>query len=208
MLDESHQNGSEILYKFNDKQRKLWLEEEKAKIRQQMVREINKDTETETKAGHQDNINMKPLNESRSDQDNIQLNARKRIHLIKQALIGGERANDMQLKERHRLRKLEAQQHLSAIARALSRVESEDRDLLQDHYANIQQEIGIKNDRIKIYNQKIRMLEREIDDLNSEFQLDREDYLDEIRHLGRHLKFYQLLLSKARPILRKNGRNW
>ncbi|XP_034480425.1 osmotic avoidance abnormal protein 3 [Drosophila innubila] len=212
MLDESHQNESVILHKFtedNDKQRKLWLEEEKAKMRQRMIKEINnKETQGDKKTDHKDSIYIKASNESRSDQDNIQLNARKRIDLIKQTLIGGERANDLQLRERHRLRKLEAQQHLSAIARALSRVESEDRDLLQDHYANIQQEIGIKNERIKMFNQKVKMLEREIDDLNSEFQLDRDDYLDEIRQLGRHLKFYQLLLSKARPILRKNGRNW
>ncbi|KAM8702786.1 hypothetical protein ACLKA7_005144 [Drosophila subpalustris] len=210
MLDESQQNESVILHRFtedNDRQRQLWLEEEKAKMRQQMIKE--RETDKVLIDQDQDNIQLIEL-KSKTDQhqDNIQLNARKRIDLIKQALIGGERANDLQLKERHRQRKLEAQKHLSAIARALSRVESEDRDLLQDHYANIQQEIGIKNDRIRLYTQKIKMLEREIADLNSEFQLDREDYLDEIRQLGRHLKFYQLLLNKARPILRKNGRNW
>ncbi|XP_002027584.2 osmotic avoidance abnormal protein 3 isoform X1 [Drosophila persimilis] len=140
--------------------------------------------------------------------DELQLQARNRIDFIKRTLIGGERANDLQLRERHRVRKIAAQRHLSAIANALSRVESEDRDLLQGHYASITQEINIKNEHIRICRQKIKMLEREVADLNSEFQLDREDYLDEIRNLGRNIKFFQQLFSKVQPILRRNGKNW
>ncbi|EDV90923.1 GH23984 [Drosophila grimshawi] len=199
MLDENQQEN--IL--LNDRNKKLWLEEEKAKMRQQMQDEIN-DKETEREQG-EEGVERDEIKER---DDDFQLHARKRIDLIKHALIGGERVNDIQLRERHRMRKLEAQRHLSAIAHALSRMQSEDRDLLQGHYASIQQEINSKNERIKISSQKIKMLEREVADLNSEFQLDREDYLDEIRHLGRNLKFYQLLLLKAQPILRKNGKNW
>lgn len=200
MLDESHQHESVILHKFvedNNKQKELWLEEAKVKMRQQMLDEM-KDEIPVSKTEQSDN----------TISEDFQLHARKRIDLIKQTLIGGERVDDLQLRERHRMRKLEAKRHLSAIAHALSRVETEDRDLLQGHYANIQQEINMKNERIKKCTQKIKMLEREVADLNSEFQLDREDYLDEIRHLGRNLKFYQLLLYKAQPVLRKNGRNW
>ncbi|XP_023036472.1 osmotic avoidance abnormal protein 3 isoform X1 [Drosophila willistoni] len=137
----------------------------------------------------------------------LQLQARTRIDLIKQALIGGERADDLNLRERHRLRKMEAERHLSAIAHALSRVESQDREFLQVHYASIAQEINVKNDHIKVCRQKIKMLEREVFDLNSEFQLDREDYLDEIRHLGRNIKFYQQLLTRVQPFLWRSGKN-
>ncbi|TDG40066.1 hypothetical protein AWZ03_013513 [Drosophila navojoa] len=200
MLDESQQHESVILHKFvedNNKNKELWLEEAKVKMRQQMIEEM-KDIPAVVKSDQSNEA----INED------FQLHARKRIDLIKQALIGGERVDDLQLQERHRMRKLEAKRHLSAIAHALSRVESEDRDLLQGHYASIQQEINMKNERIKKYAQKIKMLEREVADLNSEFQMDREDYLDEIRQLGRHVKFYQLLFCKAQPILRKTGRNW
>ncbi|XP_034670493.1 osmotic avoidance abnormal protein 3 isoform X2 [Drosophila subobscura] len=154
--------------------------------------------------------NLFALNKSKASESNdeLQLQARNRIDFIKRTLIGGERANDLQLRERHRVRKRAAQRHLSAIANALSRVESEDRDLLQGHYASITQEINIKNEHIRICKQKIKMLEREVGDLNSEFQLDREDYLDEIRDLGRNIKFFQQLFNKAQPILRRNGKNW
>lgn len=51
-------------------------------------------------------------------------------------------------------------------------------------------------------------MEREVSDLQSEFQLDRTDYLESIRRLEQNLKFYHQLIEKALPILRKDGRYW
>lgn len=55
---------------------------------------------------------------------------------------------------------------------------------------------------------KVRALEREVSDLQSEFQLDRSDYLDTIRRLEKSLKFYQQFMEKTVPVLRKEGRYW
>lgn len=184
LLGESQQLETLVL----KEQKNVWLEGEKEKLRQTIITDM--------------------INSKEHDVNSSEIIDREKIDLIKHALIGGERVNDIQLRERHRKRKLEAQRHLSAIAHALSRVENEDRDLLQGHYASIQQEINIKNDRIKMFTQKIKVLEREIADLNSEFQMDREDYLEEIRQLNRQIQFYNLLLNKVQPILRKNDRYW
>lgn len=54
----------------------------------------------------------------------------------------------------------------------------------------------------------MRALEREVSDLQSEFQLDRADYLESIRRLEKNLKFYQQLIDKALPLLRRDGRFW
>ncbi|KAH8255077.1 hypothetical protein KR038_010509 [Drosophila bunnanda] len=153
-------------------------------------------------------INPKSILPAQSKEEEIQLQARNRIDFIKQTLIGGERVGDLKLKEQHKARRIVAQRHLNAVANALSRVNYEDRDLLQGHYASIAQEINIKNEHIRNCQQKIKMLQMEVSDLNSEFQLDREDYLDEIRNLGRYIKFYQQLLYKFDSILRKNDKNW
>lgn len=51
-------------------------------------------------------------------------------------------------------------------------------------------------------------MEREICDLQSEFQLDRTDYLETIRKLEKNLKFYQQLIELSLPYLRKSGRLW
>ncbi|XP_002044329.2 kinesin-like protein KIF17 isoform X1 [Drosophila sechellia] len=127
----------------------------------------------------------------------IQLQAQSRIDLIKRTLIGGERIHDFKLKKKH-----------MAIANALSRVKCEDRNLLQGHYASITQEIDAKNEYIRKCKEKIKMLEVEVSDLNSEFQLDREDYLEEIRNLGRQVKFHQQLFCKGSSNPKKFDRNW
>ncbi|KAH8342742.1 hypothetical protein KR084_005635, partial [Drosophila pseudotakahashii] len=169
---------------------------------------IESDEDPEVPLKAKNSISIKPSLSSVQLKEEVQLQARSRIDFIKRTLIGGERVDDLKLKKQHQARKFAAQRHLSAIAYALSRVKCEDRDLLQGHYANITQEINIKNDHIKKCKDKIKMLEMEVSDLNSEFQLDREDYLDEIRNLGRHIKFYQQLVYKFHPNFRKNGRNW
>lgn len=80
-----------------------------------------------------------------------------KIKMLKSALIGGECANDAQFKEKLKKRKMEAERRLSALAHALSRVEqSEDRDILQTHYTDIQQELKIKTDALKASRQKVR----------------------------------------------------
>lgn len=55
---------------------------------------------------------------------------------------------------------------------------------------------------------KAYALEREICDLQSEFQLDRSDYLETIRKLEKNVKFYQQLIELSLPYLRKSGRLW
>lgn len=47
-----------------------------------------------------------------------------------------------------------------------------------------------------------------MDDLQSEFQMDRADYLESIRRLEKNLKFYQQLIELSLPYLRKSGRLW
>lgn len=85
---------------------------------------------------------------------------------------------------------------------------SEDRDTLQAHYADIHQEIKIKNEILKQSRQKIRLLEREIIDIQGEFQLDRADYLETIRRLEKRNKFYEQFYDKIAPALKRDGRMW
>lgn len=47
-----------------------------------------------------------------------------------------------------------------------------------------------------------------MNDLQSEFQMDRTDYLESIRRLEKNLKFYQQLIELSLPYLRKSGRLW
>ncbi|XP_055531112.1 kinesin-like protein KIF17 [Wyeomyia smithii] len=132
-----------------------------------------------------------------------------RIKQIKDALIGGERANDVQLKEKRYRNKLASQKRLNALAHVISRVEqSEDRDLLQGHYMDIQQELKVRYEQIRQQRKRIKSLERDISDIQSEFQTDRADYLATIRLLEKKILFFEAVFQKAMPVLRKDGRYW
>ncbi|XP_065095899.1 kinesin-like protein KIF17 [Ochlerotatus camptorhynchus] len=132
-----------------------------------------------------------------------------RIKEIKDALIGGERANDIQLKEKRYRSKLASQKRLNALAHVISRVEqSGDRDLLQGHYTDIQQELKVRYEQIRQQRRRIKSLERDISDIQGEFQTDRADYLTTIRLLEKKILFYEAVFQKAMPVLRKDGRYW
>jgi hypothetical protein len=86
--------------------------------------------------------------------------------------------------------------------------QSEDRDLLQTHYSDIHQEIVAKTELLRQQRQKIRSLEREIVDIQGEFQLDRADYLETVRRLEKRNKFYEQFFEKISPILKRDGKVW
>ncbi|KFB41341.1 AGAP003323-PA-like protein [Anopheles sinensis] len=132
-----------------------------------------------------------------------------RIKQIKDALIGGERANDIQLKEKRYRNKLASEKRINALAQAISRIEqTEDRDLLQGHYTDIQQELKTRYDQIRALRRRTKFLDQEVSDIQGEFQRERDDYLATIRLLEKKILFYESVFQKAMPVLRKDGRYW
>nr|CAD7420085.1 unnamed protein product [Timema poppensis] len=70
-------------------------------------------------------------------------------------------------------------------------------------YDDIQQELRIKTDALRKSRTKVKAMEREIQDLQSEFENERTDYLETIRKQNRQLKLYQQIAEKILPTLRK-----
>uniref|UniRef100_A0A182Q0I7 Kinesin-like protein n=1 Tax=Anopheles farauti TaxID=69004 RepID=A0A182Q0I7_9DIPT len=132
-----------------------------------------------------------------------------RIKQIKDALIGGERANDIQLKEKRYRNKLASEKRINALAHALGRIEqTADRDFLQGHYSDIQQELKLRYEHIRTLRKRAKFLEQEVSDIQGEFQRERDDYLATIRLLEKKILFYETVFQKAMPVLRKDGRYW
>lgn len=124
-------------------------------------------------------------------------------------LIGGERAHDIQLREKHRKKKADATRRLASLAAAFSQVEhSNARDVLQEHYTDIHRSLQDRTEAFRAQRQRVRALEREVADLQAEFQLDRADYLETIRRLEKSHKFFEQLLDRAVLFLRGSGRFW
>ncbi|KAF5293039.1 hypothetical protein FQR65_LT11031 [Abscondita terminalis] len=120
-----------------------------------------------------------------------------RIEALKASMIGGERADDKELSERRKRKKMASEKRLSAIAHVLAKIDmNEDRELLQNQYKDISQELNIKTDALRRYRHKVKSLEKEIADIQSEFQVERNDYLETIRKLNRNTKLWSQIADK------------
>uniref|UniRef100_A0A182LSI0 Kinesin-like protein n=1 Tax=Anopheles culicifacies TaxID=139723 RepID=A0A182LSI0_9DIPT len=194
----------------------LRREYEQQKIaKQELVKDIEK-----IKAYYEQQMQLltaKKLSDEEKDLSNAPNNLasrdRKEIHdrikQIKDALIGGERANDIQLKEKRYRNKLASEKRINALAQALGRIEqTADRDLLQGHYSDIQQELKVRYEQIRALRKRTKFFEQEVSDIQGEFQRERDDYLATIRLLEKKILFYESVFQKAMPVLRKDGRYW
>ncbi|XP_052124262.1 osmotic avoidance abnormal protein 3-like isoform X2 [Frankliniella occidentalis] len=126
----------------------------------------------------------------------------RRLQKLEQAMVGGERADDSALKERRMRRRRAAQQRLQMLSQVLAKVEDEEGMVLKV-YDDIQEELRVKTEALRKNRQKVRALDREISDLQSEFENERTDYLETIRRQQRQLQLVNQILEKIVPTLRK-----
>lgn len=79
-----------------------------------------------------------------------------KIQALKSSLVGGECANNTQLKEKRRRKKIAAEHRMMEISNAINSVEhTQSRDILQGHYTDIQQELKLKTDALKSMSRKV-----------------------------------------------------
>lgn len=105
------------------------------------------------KAHYEEKISALNTEASKLPQNNEVIN---KIQALKSSLVGGECANNTQLKERRRRKKLAAEHRLNEISMAINSVEhTEARDILQGHYTDIQQELKLKTDALKTISKKV-----------------------------------------------------
>ncbi|KAJ8984111.1 hypothetical protein NQ317_017320 [Molorchus minor] len=128
----------------------------------------------------------------------------KRIEVLKAAMIGGEKADDRELSERRKRKKMAAERRASVIAHLLAKIEmNEDREILQNQYKDISQELNLKTEALRKYRHKVKSLEKEISDIQSEFETDRQDYLESIRRQDRNIKLLTQISEKLSSTLKK-----
>lgn len=105
------------------------------------------------RAHYEEKISALNVEASKLPQNNEVIN---KIKALKSSLVGGENANNIQLKEKRRRNKLAAELRAKAISEAIGTVEqTEARDILQAHYTDIQQELKLKTDALKAFSRKV-----------------------------------------------------
>lgn len=137
------------------------------------------------------------------DGPDIEAEATERLQKLQDIMVGGEGADDTELKERRARRKRIAEKKINAISDALKNFDDDDQLLLKA-YGDITEELRARTNLVKRAKKKIVSLEREVSDLQSEFEQDRTDYLETIRRQEQQVKLYTQILEKMQPCIRRD----
>uniref|UniRef100_A0A8C2PCI4 Kinesin-like protein n=1 Tax=Capra hircus TaxID=9925 RepID=A0A8C2PCI4_CAPHI len=127
------------------------------------------------------------------------------LQLLEQQVVGGEQAKNKDLKEKHRRRKRYADERKKQLVAALQNSDEDSGDwVLLNVYDSIQEEVRAKSKLLEKMQRKLRAAEVEIKDLQSEFELEKIDYLATIRRQERDFLLFQQLLEQVQPLIRRD----
>ncbi|NXG62716.1 KIF17 protein, partial [Hemiprocne comata] len=125
------------------------------------------------------------------------------LQMLEQQVVGGEQAENKDLKEKHQRRKKYADERRVQLVAALQREDEDSSDwVLLNVYDSIQEEVRAKSKLLEKMQKKAA--ETEIKDLQSEFELEKIDYLSTIRRLERDLMLFQQLLDQVQSLVRRD----
>ncbi|XP_009666047.2 kinesin-like protein KIF17 isoform X2 [Struthio camelus] len=128
-----------------------------------------------------------------------------RLQMLEQQVVGGEQAKNKDLKEKHKRRKKYADEWRMQLVAALQNSNEDNSDwVLLNVYDSIQEEVRAKSKLLEKMQKKLRAAETEIKDLQSEFELEKIDYLGTIRRLERDLMLFQQLLDRVQSLIRRD----
>ncbi|VDK35530.1 unnamed protein product [Taenia asiatica] len=131
----------------------------------------------------------------------------RRLHLLESDMVGGEEANNVEVRERRSRRRRHAEERRRLLAEANANLDNaaDDDGIMLGIYESIQDELRHKCKLLQREKQKTSSLEIEIEDLQREFELDREDYLESIRKQNRQISLLQTILNKVQPCIRRDS---
>ncbi|MBN3325855.1 KIF17 protein, partial [Atractosteus spatula] len=127
-----------------------------------------------------------------------------RLQQLEQEFVGGEQARNEELRQRHRQRQRLADQRKRQLVEALGENGEEGESVLLQVYDSIQEEVHAKSRLLENSQKKLKAARIEIQDLQSEFELERIDYLATIRRLEREAQLLQQILERVQPLIRRD----
>ncbi|VDL62341.1 unnamed protein product [Nippostrongylus brasiliensis] len=173
---------------------------------------INEDPKDALLREYQEEIErLKAMIPFRSVQANLDLDtmegldpneAARKLQQLQQQFVGGEQANNEQLKQKRTKKLKDAESKMQRLAAALN--VNRDDPLLQV-YSSTQEKLDAVTAELQREKNRSKALESEVEDLQGEFELDRLDYLETIRKQDQQLKLLSQILEKIQPTIRKDS---
>ncbi|KAM4587766.1 kinesin-like protein KIF17 isoform 2-T4 [Odontesthes bonariensis] len=127
-----------------------------------------------------------------------------RLQQLEKEVVGGEQARNRELQQKHRQRKNLADQRKDQLIHALSEDSEESESVLLNVYNSIQEEVHAKGKMLVKVQGKLKAAKLEIRDLQAEFEVERNDYLANIRRLEREGQLLNSLLERMVPLVRRD----
>ena len=159
-------------------------------------------TDLESKASSNKGVKNQVSVQTANVTQEVQQQALRRLAALQEKMVGGERKNDLKLKEKRKERKAYALSKRQKLLRAIDKMEDE--GIMIKVYDNMQDEIRAKNIKVEQLDRALKSANNEIDDIQSEFERDRSDYLDTIRKQEQMIKLQQQILDKIQPCIRRD----
>jgi len=128
--------------------------------------------------------------------------ALQRLQELQMRMVGGEMKDDNEIKEKRKKKMSHAQRRKLKLMQAIEKME--DDGILIKTYENIHDELRYKSQKLNAKVEEVEKLEREITDLQAEFEFDRIDYLATIRQQDKQMKLLTSLLEKVAPTVRRD----
>uniref|UniRef100_A0A7M5V8Q5 KIF17 protein n=2 Tax=Clytia hemisphaerica TaxID=252671 RepID=A0A7M5V8Q5_9CNID len=132
----------------------------------------------------------------------LQTEAMQKLDILQKQLVGGEKKSNTELKKKHKKRKEYASEREKQMMSDIKKWEGE--KIMVKVYDNLQEEIKLKGEDVAQLEKALDNSNMEIQDLQSEFQAERTDYLDTIRRLERDMELQSLILQKVQPLIRRD----
>ncbi|XP_041367083.1 kinesin-like protein KIF17 [Gigantopelta aegis] len=133
----------------------------------------------------------------------VQEEAKRRLRLLQEQMVGGENLSNAALKEKHQQRLNFAEERRLHLAEAIANMDDDDMKML-GIYDNIHEELKAKNKLLEKEKEKVESLQRDLIDMQSEFEFDRIDYLDTIRKQEKQMKLLEAIVNRIHPCLRRD----
>ena len=181
-------------------------EKEKAEIIARSKEEMNKLIDEQSQTTKERKILEAKLDEEskvRSEMEEQRRTLQQKLQDMEaQLMIGGE-ISDKAVKQEAQLRK--AEQDLTAkkekeLVLARQMAEKEEANFqLNEKYSSLQEEVQSKTKKLKKLFVKYQQAKTEIEDLNCEFEEERNDMLETIRDLTKQMKLKELIINNFIP---------
>eukprot|EP00898_Chlorokybus_atmophyticus_P006255 jgi/Chlat1/6630/Chrsp482S00879 len=121
-----------------------------------------------------------------------------KLRAMEEKLIHGDPEKLLQKAEEKDAELRRIREAENAAAERIAQLE-EAQQLAEGHYASIQEEVEHKTRKLKQLFKKVHQKDLEIQDMNEEFQQEREDMLDTIRELTQQLKLKSIVVEAFVP---------